>query len=170
MKLVGISIILFAGIMFAQSSVEKFSPQLNAIVSNANQNEELLVWVFFSDKGDNAQNYLSKPNTVVSEKSLKRRAKVLSEDKLISTTDLPVNQNYIEQIQSLGFQLKQKTKWFNGVSGWATTSELVQFANMPFVKQLDIVYRFRKDNFEEETLNDNSEELNQNLSKPEGIT
>ena len=165
MKLVGISIILFAGIMFAQSSVEKFSPQLNAIVSNANQNEELLVWVFFSDKGDNAQNYLSKPNTVVSEKSLKRRAKVLSEDKLISTTDLPVNQNYIEQIQSLGFQLKQKTKWLNGVSGWATTSELVQFANMPFVKQLDIVYRFRKENFEEETVNDNPEELNHNLSK-----
>lgn len=168
MKLVGISIILFAGIMFAQSSVEKFTPQLNAIVSNTNQNEELLVWVFFSDKGDNAQNYLSKPNTVVSEKSLKRRAKVLSEDKLISTNDLPVNQNYIEQIQSIGFQLKQKTKWFNGVSGWATTSELVQFSNMPFVKQLDIVYRFRKDNFEEETVNDTPEELNQNLSKPEG--
>ena len=168
MKLLGMSIILFAGIMFAQSSIEKFTPQLDAVVSSANQNEELLVWVFFSDKGDETQNYFSKPSTVVSEKSLKRRAKVLSEDKLITQTDLPVNQNYIDQLSSLGFQLKQKTKWFNGVSGWATKSELAQFANMPFVKQLDIVYRFRKNNFEEETVNDDPEELNQNLSKSEG--
>jgi serine protease AprX len=168
MKLVGISIILFAGIMFAQSSVEKFTPQLNDVIDNSNQSEELLIWVFFSDKGNETQNYFQKPSTVVSEKSLKRRAKVLSDDKLISTSDLPVNQNYIEQIQSLGFQLKQKSRWFNGVSGWASKDELAQFANLPFVKQLDIVYRFRKDNFEEETQNDNSEELNQNLSKPEG--
>ena len=37
-----------------------------------------------------------------------------------------------------------------------------------FVKQLDIVYKFRKDNFEEESVNDFPEEQNQNLSKPEG--
>ncbi len=168
MKLVGISIILFAGILFAQSSVEKFTPQLNDVIDNSNQSEELLIWVFFSDKGNETQNYFQKPYTVVSEKSLKRRAKVLSDDKLISTSDLPVSQSYIEQIQSLGFQLKQKSKWFNGVSGWASKDELAQFANLPFVKQLDIVYRFRNDNFEEETQNDNSEEPNQNLSKPEG--
>ncbi len=165
MKLTAIAVILFAGFMFAQSSVEKFTPLLNTYVSNADQNEELLIWVFFSDKGDDTQNYLSKPNTVVSEKSLKRRAKVLSEDKLITITDLPVNQNYIDQLSSSGFRLKQKSKWFNGVSGWATTSELTQFANMPFVKQLDIVYRFRKDNFEDESASDQPEELNQDLSK-----
>ncbi|MCW8806381.1 MAG: S8 family serine peptidase, partial [Ignavibacteriaceae bacterium] len=168
MKLVGIFIILFTGIMFAQSSVEKFTPQINRVVSVADQNEELLVWVFFSDKGNDTQNYLSKPNTVVSEKSLKRRAKVLNQDKLITQSDLPVNQNYINQINSLGFQVKHKTKWFNGVSGWATKSELAQFANLPFVKQLDIVYRFRKDNFEEESVNDDQEGMNQNLLKPEG--
>ena len=168
MKLVGISIILFAGMIFAQSSVEKFTPQLNAVMSSVNQDEKVLVWVFFTDKGNEAQNYFQKPSTVVSEKSLKRRAKVLSEDKLISTTDLPVSQNYIEQIQSLGFQVKQKTKWFNGVSGWATRSELAQFSGLPFVKQLDIVYRFKKDKFDEETQNDIPEEPNQNLSKPEG--
>jgi len=166
MRLITIAIILFAGMIFAQSSVEKFTPQLNAVIDNSNQSEELLVWVFFTDKGNETQNYFQKPSTVVSEKSLKRRAKVLSEDKLISTTDLPVNQNYIDQIQSLGFQLKQKTKWFNGVSGWATKSELAQFANMPFVKQLDIVYKFKKDKSEEEIIKDFPGEINHNLSKP----
>jgi len=167
MKLIGITIILFAGMLFAQSSMEKFTPQLNKVLDKANENEELLVWVFFSDKGENTQFYFSNPTLVVSEKSLKRRAKVLDENNLLTQRDLPVNQNYIDQVNSLGFNVKQKTKWFNGVSGWATKSELVQFANLPFVKQLDIVYRFRKDKLDEESLNDNPER-NQNLSKPDG--
>jgi serine protease AprX len=168
MRVLCITVLLFTGVIFAQSAVEKFTPKLSAVISSSNQDEELLVWVFFTDKGNETQNYFQKPSTVVSEKSLKRRAKVLSEDKLISTTDLPVNRNYIDQIQSLGFQVKQKTKWFNGVSGWATKSELAQFASLPFVKQLDIVYKYRNDNIDEETQNDIPEEPNQNLSKPEG--
>jgi serine protease AprX len=164
-----IAVFLFAGLMFAQSSVEKFTPQLDAVAGIADQNEELLVWVFFTDKGNETQNYFNKPATVVSEKSLKRRAKVLSENKLITETDLPVNQNYIEQVQSLGFKLKQKTRWFNGISGWATKQQLAQFASLTFVKQLDIVYRFRKENFDEENHIDKNEELNhQNISKPQG--
>jgi serine protease AprX len=166
MRFLSVAIILFAGVVFAQSSLEKFTPHLNSVISKSNQTEKLLVWIFFTDKGNDLQSYFSEPTKVVSEKSLKRRAKVLSEDKLISERDLPVNQSYIEQIKANGIQVKQKTKWFNGVSGWATKSELVQIADLPFVKQLDIVYRFRKDN--EESLNENPEEQNQNLEKPEG--
>jgi hypothetical protein len=168
MRLLSITIILFAGMIFAQSSVEKFTPQLNAVIDNSKQSEELLVWVFFTDKGNETQNYFQKPFTVVSEKSLQRRAKVLSEDKLISETDLPVNQNYIDQVQSVGLKLKQKTKWFNGISGWVTKTELLQIANLPFVKQMDIVYRFRSDKFEEETINEQPEEPKEILSKPTG--
>jgi serine protease AprX len=168
MKLVGITILLFAGVLFAQSSVEKFSPQLTRVLSAVNQNEELLVWVFFSDKGENTQSYFNKPNTVVSEKSLRRRAKVLNENELISTRDLPVNQNYIDEVKSLGFKVKQKTKWFNGVSGWATKSELVQSASLSFVKELDVVYKFRKDYPETEEIDENQIEPDQNISKPEG--
>ncbi len=168
MKFMPFFLILFTGAMFAQSSVEKFTPQLNKVIEYSNQSEELLVWVFFSDKGTETQNYFQKPSTVVSEKSLNRRAKVLSEDKLISTNDLPVNQNYIDQIQSLGFQLKQKTKWFNGVSGWIKASQLPEIVRLPFVRQMDIVYRFRTDKYEEESVNDLPKESNQNLSKPTG--
>ncbi|HSW56732.1 MAG TPA: S8 family serine peptidase [Ignavibacteriaceae bacterium] len=168
MRLLSITIILFTGMIFAQPSVEKFTPQLNAIIDNSNQSEELLVWIFFTDKGNETQNYFQKPSTVVSEKSLERRAKVLSADKLVSETDLPVNHNYIVQVQSLGFVLKQKTKWFNGVSGWIKAYQLPQIAVLPFVKQMDIVYRFRSDKFEEETINEQPEEPNESLSKPTG--
>lgn len=145
MKILGISIILFAGIIFAQSSVEKFTPQLNAVVSNANQNEELLVWVFFNDKGENTAHYFTNPESVVSEKSLKRRAKVLPPDELISEMDLPVNSEYIEKVVSLGFKVKQKSKWFNGVSGYVTKSELGLISQLSTVKSLDVVHKFKKD-------------------------
>ena len=166
MRYLVVTFLLFAGVMFAQSSLEKFTPQLDEVISRAEQGEELLIWVFFTDKGNQIQSYFNNPTSVVSEKSLKRRAKVLSEGNLINVRDLPVYQNYIQQTEAQGFHLKQKTKWFNGVSGWATKSELVQIADLPFVKQLDIVYRFRKDN--EESLNENPEGQNQNLEKPVG--
>ena len=166
MRYLVIVFVLFSGMMLAQSSIEKFTPQLNSVLSNPNQTEELLVWVFFKDKGNNIQNYFTKPTTVVSEKSLKRRSKVLSSDKLITLTDLPVNQSYIEQIQAEGFMLKQKSRWFNGISGWATKDELIQISGLDFVKQLDIVYRFRKENPVEESSNDDRGTLNQNVSKP----
>jgi len=168
MKLIGITIVLFTGILFAQSSVEKFTPNLNAVANVTNQNDELLVWVFFNDKGEDLQNYLSKPSSVVSDKSLKRRAKVLTEGNLITQRDLPVNKNYIDQLISLGFQLKQQSKWFNGVSGWATKSELTQYANLPFVKQLDIVYRFKKEITEEERVINTPDEQNNQISKSQG--
>jgi len=129
--------------VLAQSSVEKLSPQLDAVISTADQSDELLVWVFFTDKGNDTQHYFSKPTTVVSEKSLKRRSKVLSGEKLISQNDLPVNEDYINQLQSAGFMLKQKTKWFNGVSGYVSKSEIVEIAQFQFVKRLDIVYKYR---------------------------
>lgn len=166
MKLTTIAVLLLTSLVLSQSALEKFTPQLNTVIDYAAESDKLLVWVFFADKGEEIQNYFNKPATVVSEKSLKRRAKVLSEDKLITQKDLPVNQNYIDQLVSMGFQLKQKTKWFNGVSGWVTKDKLVNVANLSFVKHLDIVYRFRKDNLDEASTQDKQEEPNVNLSKP----
>ena len=167
MKFTGIFLLLLIGIAFAQSPVEKITPQLEAVADQSSQDEEILVWVFFSDKSQDIQSYFDNPISVVSEKSLKRRSKVLNENSLITQRDLPVNQNYIEHIRSLGFNVKQKTKWFNGVSVWSTKSELNQLANLSFVKKLDVVYRFSKDYSAEELIDDN-ESHNQNFSKPEG--
>ena len=168
MRLLGITILLLSGMLFAQSSMEKFTPQLNGVINSAKQDEELLVWVFFTDKGENTQNFLSKPNSVVSEKSLKRRSKVMSGNNLLTDRDIPVNQNYIEELNTNGFELKQRSKWFNGVSGWATKTELAQISKMSFIKQLDVVYKLKNDRPEEELINENPESNNQ-ISKPEGI-
>ena len=163
MKVLIFSLITFLSLNFAQSTMDKTTTTLNDLIQNSNLDEELLVWVFFNDKGEATQQYFEKPASVVSEKSLKRRSKVLNEDKLIGEMDLPVNKKYIEQVQALGFKLKQKTKWLNGISGWATKQEIINVSALSFVKELDVVYKFKNDYPKEE--NDDQPQINQNQNK-----
>ncbi len=124
---------------FAQTPIEKFSNQLKHQLSKSTSISELQVWIFFNDKGSEADSYLLKPGSVVSEKSLQRRSKVFTSYALLENTDLPVSASYIKQVQSAGFKLKQKSKWFNGVSGYASVSVLNVISTLPFVKQIDLV-------------------------------
>ncbi len=131
--------------IFAQTNFNKGTTQLNDLLNASSDKDELLVWVFFNDKCDNTAHYSANPASVVRVKSLKRRAKVLTPDELISEMDLPVNSEYIEKVVSLGFELKQKSKWFNGVSGYLTKSEIGLISQLSTVKSLDVVHKFKKD-------------------------
>jgi hypothetical protein len=144
MKSLSVFLLLFTITIFAQSPIEKFSDKLKIEVLNSQPNSELLIWVFFNDKGPNAENLLLYPDQIVSEKSLKRRSKVLPTNQLISSIDLPVNENYISQLQALGFKLKHKSKWFNAVSGFISVDKLNSLAVLNFITKLDKVAKLGK--------------------------
>jgi len=168
MKKIFLMLVLFASILiYPQSVVEKFSPELQAKLNSVNSSEKILVWIYFTDKGNSLDNYLNNPELVVSEKSLQRRAKLQTES-LIDFTDLPINQNYIEELQSSGFQLKQKSKWLNAVSGYADKSTIENLAQRNFVKSLDVVGRFKKSENSIEFEENEIENLNL-FAKPNGI-
>jgi len=153
--------------LFAQANFDKGTTQLNDLLNASTDKDEHLIWVFFNDKGENISNYFTNPESVVSEKSLKRRAKVLEAGNLISNMDLPVNAEYIEKLMNLGFEVKQKSKWFNGVSGYATKSEIGLISQLSSVKSLDIVHKFNKDySVEEEILNQSQ---NNSGYQPDGV-
>ena len=61
---------------FAQTPENKISGALEKKISIASATEEILIWVYFTDKGKNTNVYFSNPELVVSEKSIKRREKV----------------------------------------------------------------------------------------------
>jgi subtilisin family serine protease len=160
--------ILMTASMFAQTDFNKATKQLNNLLSASSDEDELLVWIFFNDKGENTDHYFTNPTSVVSEKSLKRRAKVLPPDELISEMDLPVYSEYIEKVVSLGFRVKQQSKWLNGISGYATKSQIGLISQLSTVKSLDVVHKFKRDySFEEDAAiqpQDNS------IYKQNGIT
>lgn len=168
MKKIMFLFIIISFTVFAQTPLNKFTDRLNNYINNSLSNSEVHVWIFFSDKGPDSENLLASPNQIVSEKSLQRRSKVLPANKLVSAADLPVYQGYIEQVQSKGFQLKHKSKWFNGVSGYLPLSALHRISSLPFVKEIDLVVKFSKSskNIEFEDLNFDASKLQ---SQPKGI-
>jgi subtilisin family serine protease len=129
---------------FAQTPVNKVSGALETKMNNASATDEILVWIYFTDKGMNTDVYFSNPQLVVSEKSIKRREKVLSKSAPLTMRDLPVNSDYISQVKSKGLKVKWTSKWLNAVSGTVGKTQLDQIASLHFVKKLDIVYKLRK--------------------------
>lgn len=129
---------------FAQTSIEKISEALEAKMNSALATDEILVWVYLTDKGNNTQVYFNNPQLVLSEKSIKRRVKTLGQFHEITMTDLPVNSEYILQVKSKGLKAKWPSKWINAVSGTVNKIQIKEIASLPFVKKLDIVYKLKK--------------------------
>lgn len=166
-KLLIIFLVLSVLPVFAQSPVDKLSNRLKSKIENEAQTAQHLVWIYFTDKGNDLDRFYSNPETVVSNKSLERRKKVFNHSSLIDFTDLPVNDNYINNLIQYGFELRHKSKWLNSVSGLATKSQINQITSLPFVKDLDIVAGFYKRENDIEFQNQEKELL---PLQPEGIT
>ena len=102
---------------FAQTPVNKISGALETKISNISVADEILVWVYFTDKGNNTDVYFSNPHLVVSEKSITRRKKALSKSAPLTIKDIPVNSDYISRVKSIGLKVRWPSKWLNAVSG-----------------------------------------------------
>ncbi len=154
--------------VFAQSPNTKITSQLELRLKTVQQPGKQLVWIFFTNKGNDLQKYYSNPEFVVSKKSMDRRAKVLSKQAAINFNDIPVNDNYLKQITAQGFVIKQKSKWFNAVSGYADESDIIKISSLNFVQKIDVVEKYskRKDDVEFKTSENN---LNKSLTQPEEI-
>jgi serine protease AprX len=140
-----LGVIIFTS-TFAQNPANKITEALETRISNTSANEEILIWIYFTDKGDNTDIYFNNPQLVVSQKSIKRREKVLGRSSLLTIKDIPVNNYYIIQTELKGFKLKHQSKWLNAVSGRVFKNRINQLASLSFVKKLDIVYKLKKEN------------------------
>ena len=109
-----------ASALYSQNALNKISSRLSEKISVTKDNTTELVWIFFTDKGKSLNKYFENPSSVVSPKSLARRAKYYKGRPFIDESDIHVNQDYIEHVAKLGVILKHKTKWFNGISAYVT--------------------------------------------------
>ena len=73
------SIIILAAIVIIALSFKtqssKIGPRLQTLLDNSNQNK-FTVWVYLKDKGPNAEQMLSNPLNLVTQRSIDRRLKV----------------------------------------------------------------------------------------------
>ena len=109
---------LIAGVIF-----------LSSVVS-AQQIADDVYWVYFTDKDGNGYE-ISQPDLFLSERSVNRRA---WQGLGVDQTDEPVTRAYVDELKSMGAEIKHISRWLNGVAIINATGELYeQILEKPFV-------------------------------------
>ncbi len=72
----------------------------------------------------------------ISERALKRRAKVLPPDKIIDRLDYPIPQSMIDQIQATGATIRTMSRWLNAVAVEMSASQLESVSTLPFIQRI----------------------------------
>ncbi|MDP3830047.1 MAG: hypothetical protein Q8Q47_02180, partial [Ignavibacteriaceae bacterium] len=157
-------LIVFGYESFSQLPLKKISAAVEYQLHKPSSSE-VLVWIFFTDKGSDINTLKKYHSNIVSEKSIQRRKKVIKEDNPLDITDFRVNQNYIEQIENLGLKIKRQSKWLNAISVYADREKLNQIEKLPFVTSIDVVYQLPSG----KVVNDENPEFNKPSVQPEGV-
>lgn len=88
-------------------------------------------WIQFTDK-NNSKYSLDFPNLFLSQRAIERRERY---NIAYSFSDLPVNQNYIDSLTKLGFNVLNVSKWLNGaIVQTSDTTLLNKVTAFSFVK------------------------------------
>jgi subtilisin family serine protease len=90
--------------------------------------------VFFQDKSNNYS--IENPQEFLSQRAIDRR---LKQGILVSTEDLPVNREYVSELESLGVTVHYTTKWLNGALIETDSTKLAEITALTFVSSLEMV-------------------------------
>lgn len=118
---------------------------LVAAISLFAQNQQKY-FIYFKDKGIDIGLTLNKelPEyktalNLLSDKAIERREKAKNSSDVIDYTDIPVNSNYIAQIEQLGIKISNKLDWFNAVSAYLTDNQVAEIKLKKFVLSVEKV-------------------------------
>ena len=117
-------------------------------------NAQTKYFIYFKDKGVSPSTKLEKTSSLyqlaeaeLSPRAIERRKAVMG-DNYITYEDIPLNDNYVNQIKSLGIKIENRLKWFNAVTSYLSVEQLNQIRNLSFVQKVVPVGTFYFDNNE----------------------
>ncbi len=98
--------------------------------------------IFFKDKGAVKKNVLSKASPLykealskLSQRSIERRERVMGKN-IITYADIPLDNQYLNQIKNLGIKPVNKLRWFNAISAYLSSEQLKEVSNLSFVSNV----------------------------------
>ena len=105
--------------------------------------------IFFKDKGIEPGERLNKSSTMykqaldnLTERAVERRKKTMG-DEIITYEDLPLREDYINELKFKGIEIVHKLTWFNAVSAYLKEDQLNDIKNLSFVKKVEPVKVFK---------------------------
>ncbi|MBN1397775.1 MAG: S8 family serine peptidase, partial [Bacteroidetes bacterium] len=81
-------------------------------------------WIFLKEKEPSVGISANSGQLGISERALKRRAKVLAPGRLIDQSDIPVSESVINEIRQTGVKIRSISRWFNAVSVEGTQNQI----------------------------------------------
>lgn len=127
----------------------KLSQRLKDKLSSLQDKEKSLkIWVYFADKGITSRSSL-KRNLIEVRRSIKdrclwRRMKVRCDKNLVDDADLPLFPPYMEKVRTMVRRVRTSSRWLNALSVEAALSEILRLSKLEFVRKIDLVASFRR--------------------------
>ena len=115
----------------------KTSAALDARLREAQPGDAHAVFVYFRDKA-------GAPAESVSPRALLRRARRGRAQGAASFEDRPLPEAYVRAVEARTLRLRQRLRWLNAVSAFATRQQIAELQALPFVERLDVVKGFRR--------------------------
>lgn len=108
------------------------------LMSLSIQAQEEHAWVYFTDK-PNATDYLEAPLTMLTQKSLDRRA---AQSIVLDTQDAPLEPTYVSAVaNSLGITVKARSKWLNALHVIGTKENIDALGNLEGVQAVSYAHK-----------------------------
>ncbi|MGA2625068.1 MAG: SdrD B-like domain-containing protein [Bacteroidota bacterium] len=146
MRLSNTVLMLFVVSSFAAAGhIAPLGKKLGERYQTLRPDEKEIVIIYFADKGDRAKVAAYDARQLVSERSLKRRLKTRPSESLVDAADFPLEQAYVRAVGQNVVMVRHQLKWFNAVSAVATRRQMEVIRTMPFVKEIDLVGRWKRD-------------------------
>lgn len=118
-------------------------PLLNKVVFEPDGNNQVKVWVYFTDKGISKSDYGRVIQTVSRNMDKTAYEKRIRKGSVVEYGDIPLDRNYVEAVEALGGLLIRESKWLNAASFWIFEKDIEQIANLDFVYKIDKVASFQ---------------------------
>lgn len=113
--------------------MKRLIPVFFIIFSTLLSAQKELVFVFFKDKPNKAAFY-SNPSAELSQKSLDRRKNL---NISLNDQDAPVESTYIQNLKDLGLEVKDSSKWLNGVAIYADAAQIELLKLQTYVSKVE---------------------------------
>ncbi len=120
------------------------APLVNKVDPRCFTNEVVRAWVYFTDKGISEEELPEALNVVkqrMNSSSLMRRN---LRNSTIDYADIPVNDDYIEEIERCGGLLLYRSKWLNAASFLIAREDLEEIAQLEFVYKITPIAKFKR--------------------------
>lgn len=122
------------------SSFTKISASLNLKIESSSSEELFPVWIYFIDKGNNLDNRLKITADNLLPKASKRRLQLRSHSNVVDFYDLPVLEEYVQEIRQFVRNIRHKSRWLNAISANVTKEDIPNLIGLSYVKKIDLVF------------------------------